>query len=475
MAAPRIALCAPLLLAIWIQGAAAVSVGIDLGTSSSAVAYLPQQQQRQQQPTACALSDWRVVPLGAKGEATSPSLVFVRADGSVSADAVAASSPVRAWKRTVGLEASCVEWRLSKREAQTLRLDDGSRHKQGHVMLTTRVGDRDVALDPAACSRALLDRLLRATEAHLGERVDKAVLGAPASYLPSQREALMSVARSVGLEQVQIVSEPELAAHAYGLGLSPNAPESLALVVDLGGGTLDVSFVLVGGETRTIEVVATSGDSCLGGVDFTAAIAAGLAKQHPASEGDIFAAAEIAKIELTTRARTEVLGSTITRAEFEDSSAPLLQRLANCVRQAAVLAGADLPGDSLTETPTPNRRDTRVRRNLRNRRKSAVAALRDVRPVGEPLRFWPSGNSRQVDDLILVGAATRMPAVQRTLIALTGCRLNKPSIEPELAVAFGAAIRAATNDNAIPGDDLVVFDAYQAEVLRHFAKSSPPR
>lgn len=420
---------------LFLAAAAALnSVGIDLGTSNSAVSYLAGEKS----------------VLFGEASPTVPSLVYAREDGTVNN---VDGTPLRAWKRALGLrDKSDVDWRLSSREIKSLRLDDRGR-------MVTKVGESYVAIDPAECSRAMIEELLRVSEGQVGGKIDKAVIGAPATYLPAQRDALTLAAQNAGLSKVQIVAEPELAVYAYGL-LAEGMEESLALVVDLGGGTLDLSFVQVGGMSKTVEIVATSGDSCLGGLDFTNLFAEAI--------GADAKIAEKAKIELTTRMETELSdGTTVSRKDLEKACAPLLKRIATCVRQTALQAGVSLAGDVFEEvSPKATRAKARKAKSERDR---IIKQVKAEMPKGESLHFWPT-SSRIVDHLVLVGAATRMPAVQKTLTAITGCSLEtSASVDPDLAVSIGAAIRAAMLDDTLD-DDLQVFDAYQAEVLRHFAK-----
>ncbi|KAJ8600964.1 hypothetical protein CTAYLR_006329 [Chrysophaeum taylorii] len=418
------------MLVLWFAGVQALSVGIDLGTSTTCVAYLRGDDAK----------DWALVPHESSSQNNKrpsllESIVSVAEDGSITYGRQGV--PMTAWKRAVGLEPQYVSWRLSPRERSALRLDSAGR-------MIVSIGGREHRISPSACSRVVLERALQGARAHLGEPVDRAVLGVPASYLPAQREAVAAVGRACGLDKVQVASEPELAAHAYGLGVA-DSQESLALVVDLGGGTLDVSFVAVGGPTRTMEVVATAGDPCLGGVDFTKTLADCLRAKGVAGD-DLFDVAEAAKIRLTTRLETDVGNVTVSRRDFDEAAKPLLGRVAKCVREAAIFAGASLPGDALFPSTKGKRRK--------------------IPELGRGVRRFPRG-SAPVDAVVLVGAATRMPSIQKTLSTLAGCPV-KQEVDPEHAVAIGAAIRAAINDHKIT--DFVVFDAYQAEVLRHFAR-----
>ncbi|KAH8070735.1 hypothetical protein JL720_11742 [Aureococcus anophagefferens] len=224
-----------------------LSVGIDLGTSNSCVAWTRADGTRE------------LVPRRDGGGLLTPSVCVVDGAAPRSApDAAAGAGIIRAWKRAVGLDAATAN---------------------------------------------------EATESGGGARLSK----------------------------VQTANEPELAAHAHGVGAGGG--DALALVFDLGGGTLDCSLVDVGGETRTMEVVATAGDLNLGGTDFTAA----LARAENIDEAE----AERVKIALTTRkVAATAAGANVTRSRLEACLDPLLERCADAAREAAYLGDARLKGDA---------------------------------------------------------------------------------------------------------------------------------
>ncbi|KAH8074458.1 Heat shock 70 kDa protein [Aureococcus anophagefferens] len=218
----------------------------------------------------------------------------------------------------------------------------------------------------AACAAAVIASLLDDCEAHCGARPDRAVVGVPACFLPSQREATERAAASCGLSKVQTANEPELAAHAHGVGAGGG--DALALVFDLGGGTLDCSLVDVGGETRTMEVVATAGDLNLGGTDFTAA----LARAENIDEAE----AERVKIALTTRkVAATAAGANVTRSRLEACLDPLLERCADAAREAAYLGDARLKGDAELMGSDAGRASTRAKRRKAERADRAAPRI----------------------------------------------------------------------------------------------------
>ena len=428
-----------------------LSVGIDLGTSNSCVAWTRADGTRE------------LVPRRDGGGLLTPSVCVVDGAGAPALCAPDAAPPrgagiIRAWKRAVGLDAATAKWRLEDATRRRLRLDDGAGDADGWIGAAVPLeGGGAARARPEACAAAVIASLLDDCEAHCGARPDRAVVGVPACFLPSQREATERAAASCGLAKVQTANEPELAAHAHGVGAGGG--DALALVFDLGGGTLDCSLVDVGGETRTMEVVATAGDLNLGGTDFTAA----LARAENIDEAE----AERVKIALTTRkVAATAAGANVTRSRLEACLDPLLERCADAAREAAYLGDARLKGDAELMGSDAGRASTRAKR--RKAERADRAALEDLKKRAPGVRVTPPPGARDVDDVVLVGAATKMPCVQRALSRLTALSISR-RVNPDHAVALGAAIRAEMNDAEVADDDaFVVVDAFKAEVLRHF-------
>jgi molecular chaperone DnaK len=263
---------------------------------------------------------------------------------------------------------------------------------------------------PPEISALILGKLKRDAEAYLGERVARAVITVPAYFNDAQRQATKDAGKIAGLEVLRIINEPTAAALAYGLG---KAGRETILVWDLGGGTFDVS--VLDASEGIFEVRATSGDTFLGGDDYDRVLVNWLAEQFQAAHGvdlrqepqayqRLLDAAERAKIELSTLMETNVslpfiyadaggprhLEATITRADFERLTHQLTDRL-----------------------PQP-----------------FTAALGDARLTRDDLQ-----------QVILVGGATRMPAVGRLVRSLSGLAPNQ-GVNPDEVVALGAAIQA---------------------------------
>ena len=278
---------------------------------------------------------------------------------------------------------------------------------------------------PQEVSAMILQKLKRDAESYLGEDVDKAVITVPAYFSDSQRQATKDAGKIAGLEVLRIINEPTAAALGYGVN---KENDQTILVFDLGGGTFDVSLLEIG--DGVFQVVATSGNNHLGGDDFDERVMDYLAQEFQKEHGidlrkDKMAlqrlkeAAEKAKIELSGVMKTNVnlpfitqtesgpahLDIDITRAKFNELTNDLVEKTLKPTRQALNDAG-----------------------------------------------FEPS----EIDEVILVGGSTRIPAVQDSIKELIGKDPNK-GVNPDEVVAVGASIQAGILNEDVT-DDIVLVD-----------------
>ena len=286
--------------------------------------------------------------------------------------------------------------------------------------ITLKTGAHVKELRAEELSALVLQTLKADAEAFLGEPVTEAVITVPAYFNEAQRRATRTAGEIAGLKVERLLNEPTAAGLAYGLQQRPE--HSSFLIFDLGGGTFDVSVLEY--FEGVVEVRASAGDTRLGGEDFSRAIAQLFAKQAEGlntSEREAWLAsetwwrlAEQAKRDLGERDSTELrtvwqeraLSATLTRADFEAASAELLQRLRRPIERA--LADAQLD---------------------------------------------PAG----LADVVLVGGATRMPMV-RQLVTRLFQRLPLRNLDPDLAIAMGAAVQAGLKARDAALDDVVLTD-----------------
>ena len=370
-------------------------VGIDLGTTNSCVAVMEGGK-----PTVIA---------NAEGFRTTPSVVAYAKNGDRLVGQIAKRQAVMnpqntfySVKRFIGRKFDEVT-NESKEVAYKVLRDSN-----GNVKLEGPAQNKQFA--PEEISAQVLRKLIDDASKYLGETVTQAVITVPAYFNDSQRQATKDAGKIAGVEVLRIINEPTAASLAYGLDKKSN---ETILVFDLGGGTFDVSILEVG--DGVFEVLATSGDTHLGGDDFDKKIVDYLAEDFQKNEGidlrkdnqalqRLTEAAEKAKIELSSATQTDVnlpfitatqegpkhLDMTLTRAKFEELCSDLIDRCAVPVRQA----------------------------------------LKDAK-VGK----------EAIDEVVMVGGSTRIPAIVELVKKTLGKEANQ-TVNPDEVVAVGAAIQA---------------------------------
>jgi molecular chaperone DnaK len=372
----------------------AKAVGIDLGTTNSVIAAWEGGQAE-------------VIP-NAEGARTTPSVVAFTESGERLVGQLARRQAILNPKGTIYSAKRFIGRRFEEvtGEARAVAFDVVA-GPNGEA----RFDVRGKQYAPEEISALVLRKLADDAGKFLGERVTEAVITVPAYFNDAQRQATKDAGRIAGLQVLRIINEPTAAALAYGLD---KRQHETVLVFDLGGGTFDVSILDVG--DGVVEVRSTAGDTHLGGDDFDRRLVDYLAEEFQKSNGidlrtdpqalqRLFEAAEKAKVELSSVTQTQVslpfvtadatgpkhLQTTITRSKFEALTTDLVERTMDPVKQAM--------GDAKI-------------------------------------------SANDIDEVILVGGSTRIPAVQSLVRRLTGGKDPNMSVNPDEVVAVGAAIQA---------------------------------
>ncbi|MEL7504671.1 MAG: molecular chaperone DnaK [Cyanobacteria bacterium J06554_6] len=368
-------------------------VGIDLGTTNSVVAVMEGGK-----PTVIA---------NAEGFRTTPSVVAYAKNGDRLVGQIAKRQSVMNPENTFYSVKRFIGRRYDEVNQETSEVPYKVLNVSGNVKLECPAADKQFA--PEEISAQVLRKLIDDASKYIGEKVTQAVITVPAYFNDSQRQATKDAGKIAGVEVLRIINEPTAAALAYGLDKKSN---ETILVFDLGGGTFDVSILEVG--DGVFEVLSTSGDTHLGGDDFDKKIVDFLAEEFNKQEGidlrkdkqalqRLTEAAEKAKIELSSVTQADInlpfitatqdgpkhLDTTLTRAKFEELCADLIDRC---------------------RVPVEN-------------------AMRDAKL-----------SKSDIDEVVLVGGSTRIPAVKELVKRVLDKDPNQ-SVNPDEVVAVGAAIQ----------------------------------
>jgi molecular chaperone DnaK len=372
-------------------------IGIDLGTTNSAMAYMEGGE-----PT--------IIP-NAEGGRITPSVVAFTKSGERLVGQVAKRQAITNPENTIYSVKRLMGRRFTDPEVQrTMKMVSYKIEPapNGGVLIGLGMGKK---LTPPEVSAMILQKLKTDAEAYLGEKVTQAVITVPAYFDDQQRQATKDAGQIAGLEVLRIINEPTAAALAYGLD---KKKDELVAVYDLGGGTFDISVLQLG--EGVFEVKATNGDTHLGGDDFDQRIMDWLIDEFRKDQGidlrndrqavqRLKEAAEKAKIELSSTQQTEINLPFITA----DQSGP--KHLVMTLTRSKL---EQLVGDLVEKTTTPVRQ-----------------ALKDAGVTPD-----------QINEVVLVGGQTRMPLVVETVKKLFNGKQPNQSVNPDEVVAVGAAIQA---------------------------------
>jgi molecular chaperone DnaK len=383
-------------------------VGIDLGTTNSCVAVMEGGK-----PTVIA---------NAEGFRTTPSVVAFGKNGEPLVGQIAKRQAVMNPENTFYSVKRFIGRRNDEVAHESTEVSYKVLNVSGNVKIDCPAVNKQFA--PEEISAKVLRKLIEDASKYLGEQVTQAVITVPAYFNDSQRQATKDAGKIAGVEVLRIINEPTAASLAYGLDKKSN---ETILVFDLGGGTFDVSVLEVG--EGVFEVLSTSGDTHLGGDDFDKKIVDFLAGEFQRSEGidlrkdkqalqRLTEAAEKAKIELSSVTQAEInlpfitatqdgpkhLDTTLTRQRFEELCSDLIDRC----------------------------------------RIPVEAALKDSKL-----------DKSKIDEVVLVGGSTRIPAVQEVVKRVLGKDPNQ-TVNPDEVVAVGAAIQAGVLSGEVK--DILLLD-----------------
>ena len=536
-----------------------IGIGIDLGTTNSAVAYLDGNTPK-------------IIEIPNNGRTMKSVVAFdEHGDPLVGTEAIAweLESKISAYrhvKRVIGTGINFLSKETARIVPHVIESSDSSRGrrmkekkptlqrilkdaKENPTMLRSLHCGEDgefQSLTPEIISAVILKRLIDVAREHTQKTIARAVIGVPAYFDDEQRGATIRAAQLAGIDKVKLLREPEAAAFAYGLNKKSGDEEELVLVFDLGGGTYDVSVLLV--EAGLIEVVCTAGNAQLGGSNFDAKIAKQMAKvvkncckredglnmmtrvaEHiriylsnhrsimlalPRTEEQWIQLGDPSSVVIEDESLFEQDGTNLTHAfirwtrkEVESFYLDELIDLLRPMREVAIMAGAMLPGDArpsvvesalemdevLRETDSfyddedeilAEVKPQAMELDFKAAKKAQQGGRKKARQVAKDERKYRAESKKAAEEpdatvdskirgdgisgrplrrVVLVGGATRMPAIGKIISAMTGCTPQK-TVDPDEAVALGCAVHVGVLDgNKQLG---TVLNPMQAALLR---------
>lgn len=387
-------------------------IGIDLGTTNSCVAHM--------------VGDKAEVIPNSDGDRTTPSIVYIKGDELLVGKLA---------KRKAILEPKNVVFEVKRfiwHKFSELTKEDKSvpyeikAAKDGGILIV--IDDKEYK--PEQISAMILKKLKEDAEKFLGSKVMKAVITVPAYFNDSQRNATKVAGEIAGLEVERVINEPTAAAFSYGV---ENTKSQKIVVYDLGGGTFDVTVMDIdhSEDGKTFEVLATSGDTHLGGADFDQRIIKFLVDQFKTKEG----------IDLSTNPMAmQRLKDEAENAKKQLSSADQVE--------------INIPFIATSEGTPKHIQETITRAGFE--RLIADLLERSKKPVQEAIKDSKL-NKSDINDVILVGGSTRIPAVQNIIKDLTG-KEAKATVNPDEAVALGAAIQGGILSGNSAVSDILLMD-----------------